>query len=116
MKRSRLALLLAALASVLAIVAVGAAVLQPEWSPEETERILAWLEREKKIPADTPVRDVPLTPRFSELSFLHVAAWTFDAMGLSSFARRIEDWGAVQAVERLNLDGLLALWHPSGSN
>ncbi len=39
MKRSRLALLLAALASVLAIVAVGAAVLQPEWSPEETERI-----------------------------------------------------------------------------
>lgn len=77
---------------------------------------LAWLEREKKIPADTPVRDVPLTPRFSELSFLHVAAWTFDAMGLSGFARRIEDWGAVQAVERLNLDGLLALWHPSGSN
>ena len=77
---------------------------------------LAWLEREKKIPADTPVRDVPLTPRFSELSFLHVAAWTFDAMGLSAFARRIEDWGAVQAVERLNLDGLLALWHPSGSN
>src|SRR5690606_16114708 len=39
MKRSRLALLLAALASVLAIAAVSAAVLQPEWSPEETERI-----------------------------------------------------------------------------
>ena len=39
MKRSRLALLLAALASLLAIAAVGAAVLQPEWSPEETQRI-----------------------------------------------------------------------------
>jgi protease-4 len=77
---------------------------------------LAWLEQEKKIPADTPVRDVSLKPRFGELSFLHVAAWTFDAVGLSAFARRIEDWGAVQAVERLNLDGLLALWHPSGSN
>lgn len=77
---------------------------------------LTWFEREKKIPADTPVRDVSLTPRFGELSFLHVAVWTFDAVGLSAFARRIEGSGAVQAVERLNLDGLLALWHPSGSN
>jgi protease-4 len=77
---------------------------------------LAWLEREKKIPADTPVRDVSLTPRFGELSFLHIAAWTFQAVGLSAFAQRIEEWGAVQAVERLNLDGLLALWHPPGSN
>ncbi|HVX78084.1 MAG TPA: signal peptide peptidase SppA [Bradyrhizobium sp.] len=77
---------------------------------------LAWLEQEKKIPADTPVRDVSLKPRFGELSFLHIAAWSFDAIGLSAFARRIEDWGALQAVERLNLDGLLALWHPSGSN
>jgi protease-4 len=77
---------------------------------------LTWLEQEKKIPADTPVRDVSLEPRFGDLSFLHVAAWTFDALGLNAFARRIEYWGAVQAVERLNLDGLLALWHPSSSN
>jgi protease-4 len=76
----------------------------------------AWLAKEKNVPADTPVRDVSLEPRFSELSFLHVAAWTFNAVGLSAFARRIEDWGAVQAVERLNLDGLLALWHPPASN
>lgn len=77
---------------------------------------LQWLEREKQVPADTPVRDVSLTPRFGELSFLHIAAWTFEAVGLSAFARRIEEWGAVQAIERLNLDGLLALWHPPGSN
>jgi protease IV len=31
-------------------------------------------------------------------------------------AHRIEEWGAVQAVERLNLDGLLALWHPPSTN
>ena len=37
-----------------------------------------------------------------------------DAVGLSSLAQRIE--GSVQAVERLNLDGLLALWHPPMSN
>ncbi len=76
----------------------------------------AWLAREKNVPADTPVRNYSLQPRFSELSFLHVAAWTFQAVGLSAIAQRIEDWGAVQAVERLNLDGLLALWHPPSSN
>jgi len=77
---------------------------------------LAWLEKEKKIPASTPVRDYSLEPRFSELSFLHVAAWTFEAVGFSAVAHRIEAWGAVQAVERLNLDGLLALWHPPSDN
>ena len=77
---------------------------------------LAWLEKEKKVPANTPVRDYSLRPRFGELSFLHVAAWTFEAVGLSAMAHRIEEWGAVQAVERLNLDGLLALWHPPSTN
>ena len=77
---------------------------------------LAWLEKEKKVPASTPVRDVSLEPRFSEFSFLHLAAWTFQAVGLSAIAHRIEAWGAVQAVERLNLDGLLALWHPPSAN
>jgi len=77
---------------------------------------LAWLEKEKKIPASTPVRDYSLEPRFSELSFLHVAAWTFEAVGLSAVAHQIEAWAGVQAVERLNLDGLLALWHPASAN
>jgi protease-4 len=77
---------------------------------------LAWLEKEKNVPASTPVRDYALEPRFSELSFLHIAAWTFEAVGLSAMAQRIEAWAAVQAVERLNLDGLLALWHPPSTN
>jgi protease-4 len=77
---------------------------------------LAWLAQVKHVPANTPVRDYSLEPRFSEFSFLHVAAWTFQAVGLSAVAQRLEDWGGVQAVERLNLDGLLALWHPPSSN
>jgi protease-4 len=78
---------------------------------------LAWLEKEKKVDPKTPVRDYRLRDRLSDLPFLHVAAIaTLDALGLSSFARRVEDWGAVQAIERLNLDGLLALWHPLGAN
>ena len=75
----------------------------------------AWLEKEKQIAASIPARDVPLSPRFSEFSFLHVAAWSFDLVGLNTLARQIEEWGGAAAVERLNLDGLLALWHPPGS-
>ena len=77
---------------------------------------LAWLESAKKVPATTPVRDYSLEPRFSDLTFLHVAAWMFEAVGLKTLAQRFEEWSAVQTVERLNLDGLLALWHPPVSN
>jgi protease-4 len=77
---------------------------------------LAWLAKAKNVPANTPVRDVSLEPRFNEFSFLHVAAWGFQAAGLSAVAQRLEEWGAVQAIERLNLDGLLALWHPPSTN
>ena len=76
-----------------------------------------WLAKEKNIDRNTPVRDYRLQPRFGDLPFLHVAvASVFDAVGLSSFARRFEQWGTLQAVERLNLDGLLALWHPPMTN
>ena len=78
---------------------------------------LEWLSKEKKIDPATPVKDYRLHDRLSDLPFLHTAAVAaLDAMGLSSFARRIEEWGTVQAVERLNLDGLLALWHPLAAN
>src|SRR5262247_2954160 len=78
---------------------------------------LAWLAKEKNIDPKTPVRDYRLRERFSDLPFLHTAmVASLDALGLSSLARRLEDWGAVQAMERLNLDGLLALWHPPAAN
>jgi len=73
----------------------------------------AWLAKENKIDADTPVRDYDLEPRFGDLSFLHVAALAaLDSVGLGALAHRLGTWGSIQAVERLNLDGLLALWHP----
>ncbi len=75
-----------------------------------------WLVKEKNVPAGTPVRDYQLKSRFGDLTFLHVAALALDAVGLTSVAQRLESWSAVQAVERLNLDGLLALWHPPTSN
>jgi protease-4 len=78
---------------------------------------IAWLEKEKKIAPGTPVRDFRLRDRFGNLPFLHTAAIVLlDGVGLGSIARRFEELGAVQAMERLNLDGLLALWHPPSGN
>jgi protease-4 len=76
-----------------------------------------WLTKEKGLKPDTPVRDWDLKSRFGDLSILHMAtAVVLDAVGLGSFARQLESWGAVRAIERLNLDGLLALWHPPAGN
>jgi len=82
------------------------------------ERVaIAWLAKEKHIDPNTPVRDYRLRDRLSDLPFLHIAVIAgLDAAGLTSFARRIEDWSSVQAMQRLNLDGLLALWHPPLAN
>ncbi|MBU6462477.1 MAG: signal peptide peptidase SppA [Bradyrhizobium sp.] len=78
---------------------------------------IAWLVAQKGVKADLPVRDYKLTPRFGDLTFLRTAASiTLDALGMPSIARQIERAGSVQAVDRLGLDGMLALWQPAGSN
>jgi protease IV len=75
---------------------------------------VAWLAREKNIDPNSPVRDFPLPSRYRDLPFLHVAAvLALDTMGLTAIARGIEEFGMLSAAERLNLDGLLALWHPA---
>jgi protease-4 len=69
------------------------------------------------VPADSPVRDYRLRPRLGDLPFLHVAAGAMlEAVGLTGLARRLEESGILMTVERLNLDGLLALWHPVTGN
>jgi protease-4 len=76
-----------------------------------------WLAKEKGLKPDTPVKDWQLKPRFGDLTMLHLATHiVLEAVGLGTLAERIEALGSLQAVERLNLDGLLALWHPPASN
>ncbi|MDO9560931.1 MAG: signal peptide peptidase SppA [Bradyrhizobium sp.] len=78
---------------------------------------VAWLVAEKNVKRDLPVRDFKLTPRLGDLTFLRTAAsFTLDALGLSVIARQVEHAGLVQAVDRLGLDGMLALWQPAGTN
>jgi protease IV len=74
---------------------------------------VAWLVAQKGVRADLPVRDYKLTPRFGDLTFLRTAASiTLDALGFGSIARQVEQ----ASVDRLGLDGMLALWQPAGSN
>jgi protease IV len=83
----------------------------------DEQAAIDWLAKTKNIDPKTPVRDYRLNPRFGDLPFLHVAmVGLLDAVGLAGLAERLRDWGTIQAVERLNLDGLLALWHPPSSN
>ena len=83
---------------------------------DETAAV-AWLAAEKKISASTPVRDYRLTPRFSDMSFLRLAAsMTLEAVGLEGLAQRLAATGTIVSVDRLGLEGLLALWQPGGAN
>ena len=78
---------------------------------------IAWLVAQKGVKADLPVRDYKLSPRFGDLTFLRAAAaLTLDAFGLGAIARQVEQTGMAQAVDRLGLDGMLALWRPAGAD
>jgi protease-4 len=76
-----------------------------------------WLVANKNVKKDLPVRDYKLQPRLGDLTFLRTtASVTLDTLGLTTIARNIERAGVTQAVDRLGLDGMLALWQPVGSN
>jgi protease-4 len=78
---------------------------------------LAWLGKEKNVDTNLPVRDYDLHSRFSDLRFLHAAvSMVLDAIGLGTLAEHFDQWSATGAVQRFNLDGLLALWHPADAN
>lgn len=78
---------------------------------------VAWLVAQKGVKSGLPVRDYKLAPRFGDLTFLRTAASiTLDALGLSAVAHQIERAGVAQAVDRLSLEGMLALWQPVGAN
>jgi protease-4 len=78
---------------------------------------IAWLVAEKKIGADLPVKDFKLNPRFGDMTFLRAtAAVALDAIGLGALSRQLERAGVAQAVDRLGLEGMLALWQPAPAN
>jgi protease-4 len=78
---------------------------------------VAWLVEQKGVKKDLPVRDYKLNSQFGDLTFLRTAASiALDAVGLNALARQIGQAGMTQAIDRLSLDGMLALWQPTASN
>ena len=78
---------------------------------------LAWLGKEKNVDTKLPVRDYELNSRLGDLPFLHAAAVAvLDAAGFGALVRQFDALGTADAIERFNLDGLLALWHPATAN
>jgi len=78
---------------------------------------VAWLVEQKGVKKDLPVRDYKLNSQFGDLTFLRTAASiVLDAVGLNALARQIGQAGMAQAIDRLSLDGMLALWQPTASN
>jgi len=76
-----------------------------------------WLAKTSSIDPKTPVRDWRLHSRFGQLSFLHLATTRIlDGLGLGALAHDFEIGGVLQTAEKLNLDGLLMVWHPSAGN
>jgi protease IV len=79
----------------------------------DEQSAVEWLAKQKNIDPKLRIIDWQLKSRFGDLGFLHLAAAkVLGAVGLGSLA----DWSTVQALDRINLDGLLALWHPSSAN
>ena len=77
---------------------------------------VAWLVSAKNVKPGLPVQNYKLAPRFGDLTFLRAAAsLTLNALGFGVIAQQIEHAGMVQAVDRLGLDGMLALWQPATS-
>jgi protease-4 len=72
-----------------------------------------WLASEKKIDRNLPVRDWRTRPRTDEFSFLSFAGnRLLTAFGLPPML----SGDAGEAVERLHLDGLMAVWQPPLTN
>ena len=81
------------------------------------QEAIDWLAKSSNIDPKTPVRDWRLYPRFSQLSLLHLGvAKILETWGFGALTRDLETSGALQAAEKLNLDGLLMLWHPPAGN
>ena len=71
---------------------------------------IAWLEKEKRIAKDLPIRDWEQRRPFLSIPFLSQAGGAARALGLESLAQMIG------GDDILPLDGLLSVWQPAGQN
>jgi protease IV len=75
---------------------------------------IAWLEREKNIAKDMPIREWRKRRNFEEFGLLDSTAALLRGLGMDATSTIIERLAG--QTERLALDGLLALWQPAVEN
>jgi protease IV len=75
---------------------------------------IAWLEKEKNLAKDLPVREWRKRSGFEELGLSGAAARLIKGMGFERLAGSLERIGA--GAEILSLDGMLAVWQPALEN
>lgn len=73
------------------------------------KQAVAWLEREKGVDKDLPVREWKRQGT-TDLGLFSAAAGISEAVGLEGLARILQ--AAARSAEQPSLDGLLAVWHP----
>ena len=79
----------------------------------EREAII-WLEREKNIEKDMPIREWRKRRNFEEFGFMSSTSDILRGLGFEASATTIERFAG--HAERMALDGLLALWQPALEN
>jgi protease IV len=75
---------------------------------------LAWLEREKGVAKDLPIREWRRRTSFEEFGLSGSLAGLARSLGLARFTDTMERVGG--QAEALSLDGLLAVWQPALEN
>lgn len=74
-----------------------------------------WLEQEKKVPKDLPIRDWKLSQgTLQKLGFPRGSAVLLEAIGLDGLARLVER--GTSLVEARMLDGLVSIWQVGGAD
>ncbi len=77
----------------------------------ETDAI-AWLEQERQVPKDLKVVDWEKTQQ-DPFGIWNRLARGFARLTGADFAGALQTLGAVPALKRVQLDGLISLWHPA---
>lgn len=85
-----------------------------EIGDERTAR--AWLEKNKNVSKDLPIRDWKGTQLGSEFRWLTAASWVARELGFSMVASFLSHDAVANVMGNPKLDGLLALWQPPSTN
>jgi protease-4 len=75
---------------------------------------ITWLQQEKNIPKDLPVRDWKQERTLERLGILSFSAWAAEVLGLSGLSFALDH--AANAAHGRMLDGLLSIWQVDSTN